>query len=153
MLKGRRAWPDPLFETAYGTGEPSCRHLKQCYENIASDLQTVALLRFLLHTHNEQESPGRQNQPSDDGWEGNVFVSVCRGVNRTDIDNLFASRITKSLVDESQPSENNEQNSQHGDRFHVFSPRSGNQPSALDDANEDESNGKINRMWRNPPII
>ena len=49
-----------------------------------------------------------------------MFLPVCGSVNRSYIDDLFLTRITESLVDEGQHPQNRQQNSQHGDRFHVF---------------------------------
>lgn len=73
---------------------------------------------------------------------------LCGGVNRSDIKNFFLVRITKTLVGESQPAKNDQDNSNPSDRFHILCPlRLGHALSALNQIeDEDDQSGEQQDM-------
>src|SRR5215467_14823229 len=49
---------------------------------------------------------------------GNSFLALCRGFDRSDVDDLFGFRISDALKTEDKHSENDKDNSENRDWFH-----------------------------------
>ena len=74
---------------------------------------------LLPRPHDQQDDPSGQCEPSKDWGNGNSFVSFRRNVRRSQIENFFLTCVVDALVGESQCAQNNQQNSNPTDRFHV----------------------------------
>lgn len=60
-------------------------------------------LRIFLSSDDDESNSSNQGQAAEHGWNGNPLVILTRGVNGTEIKNLFLMGIRKSLIGERQP--------------------------------------------------
>src|SRR5713226_247174 len=78
-------------------------------------------LRTFLASNDQQGNSADQRQPAQYRRNRNSLLIFPGGVDRPDIKNLFLMRISESLVGKGQSAQNNQENPNPDDRFHILS--------------------------------
>jgi hypothetical protein len=76
-------------------------------------------LRTFFAADDDQENSSDQRQTAEYRRYRNVLLIFPGGVDRSDVQNLFLTRVSESLVGECQPTQHNQENSNPNDRFHA----------------------------------
>jgi hypothetical protein len=76
-------------------------------------------LRTFLASYDEQGNSSRQRQPAEYWRNRNVLMVFPGGVDGPEVKNLFLMGKRESLIGEGQAAQNNQQNSNPNDRFHM----------------------------------
>jgi hypothetical protein len=77
-------------------------------------------LRTSLASDDKQDNSSDQRQPAEYWRNRNPLMVFSGGVDGPEIKNLFLMGISESLIGEGQPAQNNQENSNPDDRFHIF---------------------------------
>jgi hypothetical protein len=77
-------------------------------------------LRIFPAPGDHQSNSADEREPSEDWGYGNSVSSVRGDMHGPHVHHIFAARIGETLVGQCQGSENYEDNSDYGDRFHSF---------------------------------
>jgi len=77
-------------------------------------------LRTFLAPNNQQGNSSDQRQPAHYRRNRNSLLIVPGGVDGPEIEYFFSMGVGESLIRERQPTEDNQQNPNPNDRFHIF---------------------------------
>ena len=79
-------------------------------------------LRNLFAADDDQGNSSDQRQATENWWNRNMLLIFPGGVDRPDVQNLFLPGVVESLIRESQPTKNYQENSDPDDWFHIDCP-------------------------------
>lgn len=77
-------------------------------------------LRILLGSNDEQDDSSDQRQPAEYWRNGKSVLGLCRDMHWSYIHYLSVMGVIKSLISEGQPAQNNQENPNPNDRFHIL---------------------------------
>ena len=92
--------------------------MKSLQSTLESRVNITLWLRFLPRPDNYQRDAPSQDQPSEHGRYGNMFLLFRGRMNRTHVQHFFLMSVIKPLVSQRQAAKNNQKYPNPKDWFH-----------------------------------